>query len=200
MVGPFYDPVAHVYSWDGVPWLSVTQVLHKAGRIDDRWYTPDAAERGRRVHAFTVKLDQIEGRIPNTPPVNAAYTIPDDIGAEVDAYRQFVADCRPVYNTIEQAIFAPWLRVGGRPDRTLLTLLGHAGGVLELKTGQAQDWHEEQTAGYVELDPARGGPRWVCYLGKNGRYKLKQCRSPLARRRFLLDVPKAYAAVSHATV
>lgn len=196
MIGPFYDPVSHQYSFDDEPWLSVTQVLHKAGRIDDRWYTPEAAERGRRVHAVTVQIDLSEGRIPDRAAELVTYHVQDDIGAEVDAYNMFVMDCRPVYWTVEQAIFGHRMKVGGRPDRTLRTLLGHAGGVLELKTGQEQEWHEEQLAGYVELDPKRGGPRWVCYLGKNGRYRLRQCRSPLARPRFLRDVKTAYERIA----
>lgn len=165
-----YDEETHRYSMAGVSVPSVTQILTLAGHIETRWFNESAAERGRRVHAIAERIDRLQ------QGEGAAFSerdVPEEIGGEVEAYCAFVRDYRPEYDGIERAFWHPTLRYGGRPDRSLRRLLGRGAlGTLELKTGAEADWHGLQLAGYERLRPR--GSRWVCYLGKNGRYKMRQ--------------------------
>jgi hypothetical protein len=156
----FYDPLNHQYFHDGQEWPGVTSVLVNAEHITKTWYTPDAAERGRRVHACAMAID-IEHDI--SPP--------SDIAGEVEAYLRFLHDVKPEYESIEEGWFHSVLRYGGRPDRTCYRLRGFPA-VLELKTGSPAPWHRLQLAGYQFLRPS--GARWVVYLKPNGRYDLRR--------------------------
>lgn len=192
----YFDPVDHSYWHAGRRLVSVTEVLKRAGRINMRWYTPEAASRGTRTHAASVAIDHHDGRAPGRPPaIPPAIVAADDIGGCVEAYVKFVTECRPVYRTIERACFKPAYGLGGRPDRTLRSLLGYRGGVLELKTGAKQPWHALQLAGYVLIDPV-GGPRWVCYLQDNGRYVLDMITDPGSHAEFAHDLSTVRQAAS----
>ena len=158
-----YDDTAHAYYLRGERVPSVTQILTLTGRIDTRWFNDAAADRGRRVHAWAQRIDE------RAPIVDAE--IPEEIGAEVEAYRGFVRDARPDYDGVERAFWHPILRYGGRPDRACRRLFGTRA-TLELKTGAEYDWHGLQLAGYERLRPV--GARWAVYLQSNGRYKVRQ--------------------------
>lgn len=178
--GFYYDTESHVYHIGRTRVPSVTQALVETGRIETRWFNEGAAERGRAVHRFTVVLDAL-GTLKG-------HDVPGDIGAEVEAYRAFRKDCRPTFVATEQARWHVLKRFAGRPDRIVGLLAGVPGGVLEIKTGEEAEWHEFQTAGYVQLEAAvsraANGPRWALYLGKNARYKLRRLKNPRAHPEF----------------
>jgi hypothetical protein len=45
-----FDPVAHVYRFNGEKKISVTEAFGKAGLVDTRWFKPEHALRGKAVH------------------------------------------------------------------------------------------------------------------------------------------------------
>lgn len=184
--GRHYDDESHAYTLDRIRIPSVTEALVLDGRIDKRFYNPEAADRGRRVHFVTEQTDIYAGRHPNKNLLPSCVDIQtSDIEGEALAYEKFCAECRPRFRTIERPFWNRERKIGGRPDRTLRELLDLVGGVLEVKTGTPQEWHGEQTAGYVSLEPKRaGGPRWVLYLFPTGRYKLELFKDADDHRKF----------------
>lgn len=183
----FYNDEDHAYYLRGAKVPSVTQILTLTGRIETRWFTPEGAERGRRVHAFAEQADRatLDGAV-----FLQEREIPDEIGGYIEAYRAMVRDVRPVYDAIEAAYWHPIERYGGRPDRGCRRIFGGPG-TLELKTGAEADWHGVQLAGYERL--RRRGSRWACYLQANGRYKIRQMTSADDHDEFLRALREAWA-------
>ena len=166
---------------NGHPLISVTQVLGICGRIDDRWFTPESAWRGSRVHALTEDYDA--GRPLKIEPGLEGY---------LEAYVRFLSTVRPVYAKSEVAVTSQYLRVGGRIDRVCADFFG-AAGLLDFKSGDPQPWHGQQLAAYNALHPT--GARWGCYLRADGKYKVIQYADPADHRRFMRDLADAKQAV-----
>ena len=178
-----YDDAEHAYLLDGQRVPAVTQILTLTGRIDTRWFTEAACERGRRVHAWAEQID-----------TQCMRSLPDEAtGGYVEAYLAMLRDCRPIYDTLERAYWHPQLRYGGRPDRGIRRwALSDGPATLELKTGNEEDWHGVQLAGYERL--RRRGSRWVCYLQANGRYKIRPCENSDDHAEFLRALQETWAA------
>lgn len=177
----YYREADHSYWMGRAHWPSVTQSLVRYGLIDTRWFADGAADRGRLVHAWAEQIDlaQIDERM-----------IPDAIGGYVEAYRQFLRDCQPEYDSIEQPYWNMQLRYGARPDRGCRRLFGGPA-TLELKSGDEAEWHGVQLAGYERARPK--GARWVVYLGKNGRHRIRQCRRADDHRDFIMALADTWA-------
>lgn len=165
----------------GTPLISVTQVLTITGRIDRTWFTPEAAERGQIVHDLTERYDRGE-----------SFDVRDDLVGYLDAYARFVATVRPVYSGSEVKVTSDRLKVGGRIDRICLNLFGRPA-LLDFKTSLPYPWHGQQLAFYNLLCPV--GARWACYLGRDGRYKLRQYDDPDDHRRNMYDLAKVRGTV-----
>lgn len=176
-----YSDADHLYRLGGELVPSVTQVLTLSGAIDGRFFNEQACERGRQVHALCEILDRGAVPIAGSDAANT-YWQRSEVGGYLDAYRAFLVDARPVYDAIEQAFWHRVDRYGGRPDRGCRKIFGHRG-TLELKTGSEAAWHGLQLAGYERLRPR--GARWVCYLEKTGRYKVRQITRIEDHRDFL---------------
>jgi hypothetical protein len=179
----FYDPIAHSYTVDGEPWLSVTQVLARAGRINARNFTPEAAERGRQVHRFCELVD-VSAFAASRGKTSLQLTADTQMAKWLDthvalapfarAYLAFAQEYRPEYAAIEKARWSHRLRLAGRPDRIFRRLRHvHGNGILEIKTGARAPWHALQTVGYQMLRAI--GSRWLFYLDEIGRYKFVRC-------------------------
>jgi hypothetical protein len=166
---------------NGVPLISVTQILGLAGRIDSQWFTPESARRGQIVHDLTEVFDRGD-------PLE----VPPDLMGYIEAYTAFVATVRPVYVESEVRVTNAALGVGGRIDRVCGDLWG-APGILDFKTGDPQPWHGSQLAFYNFLRPT--GPRWGCYLGANGRFKLKQYDDPNDHRQNMYDLAQVRGTI-----
>ena len=169
----------------------ITGILVSAGRIDTRWYTRSARDRGTLVHAWTMDID-----FKVLPQL-------DEVGAEfrpyLAAYKMFAAIERPINLAIEVALVHPHFRYGGRIDRQV-RMRGKTG-VLEIKTGGTERWHMLQTALQAMLQSEETGiptetlGRWVVYLRKvgksstRGRFALEEHRDPadFAEARQILD-------------
>jgi hypothetical protein len=166
----------------GAPLISVTQVLTVAGRINTTWFTPEAAERGRIVHDLTEAFDS--GGPLHCPPELLGY---------LDAYAAFLSGVRPVYSASEVKVASEALGFAGRIDRVCADLFGQPG-LLDFKTGDQYPWHGQQLAAYNALRPT--GARWGCYLGSNGRFRLRQYDDPIDHRRFMFDLASARGMVT----
>ncbi len=177
----FFEPVTHKYYLLGDRVPSVTQILHAAGHIDDRFYNPQAADRGRRVHAICEHYGNNPRTFTATP---AGLVVPDDIGGECDAFVKFCREQRPTFIARELALYYDGAYLppfAGRTDA--IVEIGGFSGVLELKTGAAQKWHGYQLAGYNRLRPSC--VRWVCYLEPSGDYRLRRLSDPMDDRIFV---------------
>jgi hypothetical protein len=53
-----FDPVLHEYRDGDLIIQSVTQILKRAGHIDDRWYSEEARERGSAVHELCERFNK----------------------------------------------------------------------------------------------------------------------------------------------
>ena len=105
-----FDPVAHVYSVDGLRVPSVTGILKATGFGGDYAAIPVAVleaarQRGIAVHGFCEQIDRGE------QPVVLAKLQP-----YVDAYEQCRAETRLEVIETEQAVFHPEMLYAGRFD------------------------------------------------------------------------------------
>lgn len=163
-----YDDTLHLYRIDGRIIPSVTQALKIAGHIDTRFYSLEAAARGSAVHALCQYLDDGTVPVPHGRIVDLIAERGDELQGYYEAYESFLFDTRVTYSGVEVLCAHPSGDYGGRPDRLVANLFGEQG-VLELKTGDEEDWHAYQLALYQLMRPS--GSRWAVYLGKNGRYR-----------------------------
>lgn len=155
----FY-PESHTYIDDqGRLVMSVTQILRDSGRIDDRWFTEEARERGTLVHQFCeqyAKGFRNGGPTPETDGYTGAFV------AWIEQTRPYVIDAeRFITNTIDALTYA------GKFD--LLVDVGGETILYDIKTGGKAPWHKAQVAAYaLAVRPRRCG---VLYLAKDGRFR-----------------------------
>ena len=179
-----------------MPPIGVTRVLLLAGRIDSSWFSPDAAERGTRLHSCTERYDR-----------NESFDVPDGCYGEMDAYARFVAETHVDYGgpewwarfstaygfydgtSIERRVESTRLRCRGRIDRICRSFLGHPA-IIDFKFGGKRPWHGEQLAGYNRLCPV--GPRYTVHFYPTGRYEIVPHTDPVDDRRFLHDLALAH--------
>lgn len=165
----------------GEPRISVTQVLTLAGRIDTQWFTPEACARGHRVHEITEQIDRNEPFV--VEPAYAGY---------IEAYLSFLAIVRPAYRDVELEVQSAQWELGGRIDRVVESIWGEAG-ILDIKTGDPQEWHKQQLAAYNAMHPT--GARWGLYLTKTGRYYLRRYDDGLDYRKFFYDLAQVRGTI-----
>lgn len=161
--------------------ISVTQVLSLAKRIEDRWFTPEAAARGSAVHRLTEYLD-----------AGVLTVFPAELDGYLSAYAAFIKTMRPTYLATEVKVTNDLLGLGGRIDR-IAVLFGEPG-ILDIKTSVPAPWHGQQLAAYNVLRPT--GSRWGLYLKANGTYKLKDYTDPIDHRRFMADLAATRGTVT----
>lgn len=161
----FFDEASHTYSIK-IPGgfrtiLGVTTALRIAGLVEDAWFTPEAAERGKLVHLATCysddgELDEasLDERI--LPYVYAWQRFREDTGAIVLAKETVVVDRAGRY----AGTFDRLLQYPGSTRKTLI----------DIKTGAPQPWHHIQTAAYAYCldEPVF---RESVYIDKDGDYK-----------------------------
>ncbi len=161
------DHASHVYTWNGRPVPSVTQILDHGGYgadIPNTVAADVACEFGDHVHTATSLVDHKCCVVPRLREI-----------AVLRHYATFLASHRPAYTAIEQPVYSKRLRVAGTPDR-YGWMFGHPF-VLDIKTGAPSPFHGVQLAGYDLLDPMKGGRRrrrFVLYLDTSG-YSLIEC-------------------------
>jgi hypothetical protein len=176
------QPLPVRYRVGGQPRLSVTQVLTLAGRIESRWFSPEAAERGEMVHAFTEQIDKGQRTV-----------LPSDMFGYGEAYLRFLYTVKPVWSHIEHEVHHEGWQLAGRIDRVASELFGRPG-ILDIKTGGAQPWHANQLAAYNAMCPS--GVRWCLYLMPDGQYRLQQHEDARPYREFFQDLARVRGTVT----
>jgi hypothetical protein len=166
-----FDRSTHTYTDGlGVQLPSVTQLLRRAGLVDDTWYTQASRDRGRLVHQLTADLDL---------GVRELEEIERPWHGYVAAYQKA---CRalqqPSWNEIEVPRFHRELRFCGTPDRH--GFIFGAASVLEIKSGADEPAHVFQTALQCLLVaedyhlPPEALKRYTLYLQANGRFTVDE--------------------------
>ena len=170
---PFrFDASRHTYTdlATGEELPHATGILETFGYIDSRFYPPEAAIRGQRVHALTAAYDL--GSLERPESLVDAYK------GYLAAHVALVGQVKPTWLAVEEPfVHSRWL-FGTRPDRVcqIHGLLG----VLDEKSGGPEPWHGLQTAfqalavaeAYRVPEAALG--RWTAYLEASGKYRLVQ--------------------------
>jgi hypothetical protein len=153
----------HTYTVDGQEYPSVTQILKDCGLIDITWYTDETAQRGTFVHECLQLIDQ------GTPSVLLDYG--EDIGGYINAYLQFKKDALYKILQIEKPLYSSEYGFAGTPDR--ICELNGKYSIIDIKTGQKQDWHRLQLSGYKLLLGESKPLLYGLYLKNTGKYKLE---------------------------
>lgn len=159
-----FDELHHEYKIGGRVVPSVTQILQRAGAIDTTWFTPQAAERGKRIHDAIAAYNED----PSIAPLVSA-----EVEPYLYAYRTFlgVSGARVVEH--ERMVYCASLDYAGTPD--IYAEIGGLYVIIDLKTGPVQSWCAMQTAAYAYSYREAGRQthkRYGLHLDKTGIYRL----------------------------
>ena len=166
-----FDQAAHVYTVAGVQRPSVTQILKDAGLIDTTWYTDEARERGRAVHLATQFLDEEDLDWDTVLTQYRGY---------VEGWQRFKQESHFQIGRdsnrkllIEYILFQPVSGYCGMLDR--LGTIGTTEYLIDIKTGDPQDWHGYQLAAYSQCVPnPHSRNRMTVHLRANGSYSTRE--------------------------
>lgn len=143
-----FDPVNHMYTLDGRPLPSVTDVLRDNRFINPEFYTEEGRQRGAAVHAAT-HYDDL-GRLKWS-------SLHSDLHGYVHSWQKFKATMQLNIIDIEVPRYHPLYLYAGTLDRRVL--IGGYEWILDLKTGKAPKWAAFQTAAYDLLAGPTGKER-----------------------------------------
>lgn len=179
IAGLTFEPVEHIYHYQGERVPSVTQVLDV---IDETWRVDPlvlqrAAERGVAVHRATELDDMGDLDIDDLDPVLVPY---------LEAWRRFRVDLGFTVLHSESRVWHDGMRYAGTLDRVgTFSAGGRKRGALQLldiKSGTAWPSHGPQTAAYTEafqrLTREKIADRWCVYLRPDGQYRLERQEHP----------------------
>jgi hypothetical protein len=170
-----FNEKTHEYECEGKVYPSVTQILQDCGLIDISWYTEESAMRGTYVHECLKLMDE------NVPLV--MLDTGPDIKGYIDAYLHFKHDTDYKVLQIEKPYIDKNLRLAGTPDR-ICTING-TDCILDIKTGQKQEWHGLQLRGYKLLVGEGSFLLRAIYLNINGKYRLESYKDSDYRNIFM---------------
>lgn len=156
-----FDPALHEYRDGDTIIESVTQILKRAGLIDDRWFSEEARDRGSAVHTLCERY--AHGiRFDNTgrPLASLQY---------VNAFAQFIEDFGAYAIDTETLIYGEinGHRYAGKYD--LLAEIKSKRVLIDIKTGAKAKWHPVQLAAYAMQ--AKPHSAMDLYLKANGTYQ-----------------------------
>ena len=169
-----FDPEKHLYTVDGEPFPSVTQVLLSEGFVDTQWFTDYGRERGSLAHLCIHYEDTGELDEATVDPALAPY---------LAAYRRFKRESGFVVSSSEVPLANPVYRFAGTPDK-FGTFRDAECALLDVKTGAMPPWAAIQTAAYELL---KGSPykRFGLQLKADGSYKLHPFKDRQDKQIFL---------------
>ena len=165
------DEAAHLYTAAGVERPSVTQILKDAGLIDTTGHTEEARERGKAVHLATQFLDEDDLDWNTVVPNYRGY---------VQAWERFKTESRFQIGRdasgkllIEYRLFHSVSGYCGTLDR--LGTIGTAEYLIDIKTGDAEEWHGYQIAAYSQCLPnPHSRKRMTVHLRASGSYSTRE--------------------------
>jgi len=155
-----FDPVLHEYRDGDLIIQSVTQILKRAGHIDDRWYSEEARERGSAVHELCERV---------TKGIRT-----DDIGRPLDSLEYLNAFAAWMKKSRAYAIQTETTidftlnghRYAGKYD--LLAEIGGRRILVDYKTGRKAAWHPNHLAAYALGTNPDGA--MLLYLKPTGKF------------------------------
>jgi hypothetical protein len=171
-----FDESDHTYRIGKKRVWSVTQILVAGGAIDTTWFTPESAERGRRVH------DAIHAFCENPDLGDMAS---NEVAPYLSAYREFISVTDAEVIQTEGMIYCASRGYTGRYDQYIKIKDQYV--LIDLKTGPIQPWCAMQTAAYAFALIEAGrkvDKRMGVHLDKSGHYKIEtyqNLRSDFAR-------------------
>lgn len=141
-----FNEEKHEYAVDGFPVLGVSRILHAAGLIDSTWVREEGLKRGSFIHS-AVEL-HLQGKLDEAD-------LDPRLKGYVDAFKKAQAELLfEVVNgsdgvpCIERRVFHPTLGYAGTVD--MVVRRGDAPPiVVDLKSGEPDDWHGWQLALYA---------------------------------------------------
>lgn len=172
-----FDPVEHEYYVGGIRRPGVTRTLMAEGLVDDTWYTPEGAERGRYVHKachLWYKNDLDES------------TVDEVIGPYLEAFKKFVRQSGFEILESEIRLHSEVFDFCGTVDLIGVFPDDPNFWILDIKTGlTVPSWTRLQTAAYHILwdDPA--AKRGIVQLLPTERYRLTEHKDRFDRAAYL---------------
>lgn len=184
-----FDSMWHTYTVGTRVVPSVGTIVEwAADKSKGPWLRDEYLIRGKAVHRAAMRYDLGE----SADEVMADLAL--DHRGFFSAYVDFASSVKVVWQQVEQPRVHRTLCFAGTPDR-----LGFFNGypaLLELKTGHAAPWHPIQTAGQDILTQREFGRvrRYVVYLSRSGRFKLREHTDAGDYLRFLDALQRYHAA------
>jgi hypothetical protein len=175
-----FDAVTHAYAApDGRRLPSVTEVIRGMGLMDDRWWTPEACDRGSLVHQTLALINEGTLDLDSLDPTLAPYAT---------AWANFLAVGVDMVLLWEQPLADLERGYAGTADAILVLRGDKTPWLVDAKTGKAQPWVGLQTAAYARparalLDEPRM-KRGVLEL-RDGRFTLTELTERSDERVFL---------------
>jgi hypothetical protein len=169
------DEKTHEYGCNGKKYPGVTHILQNCGLIDITWYTEETAMRGTYIHECLKLIDE------NVPLI--MLDIGPDIAGYINAYLQFKKNTDYKILQGEKPYISEDYKFGGTLDR-ICTING-AQCILDIKTGQKQEWHGLQLSGYKLLVGEGSFLLRVLYLNNKGKYRLESYKDSEYRNIFI---------------
>lgn len=154
-----FDPVLHEYRDGDVIIPSVTQVLKRAGHIDDRWYSEEARERGSAVHELCERFSK-GIRTDDLGRLLASLEYVNSFAAWMKRSRAYAIETESLISHTVNGY-----RYAGKYD--LLAEIYGKRVLIDYKTGAKAPWHYAQIAAYslaVNPDAAM-----ILYLKPTGK-------------------------------
>lgn len=186
-----FDPDRHLYFMDGNPVPGTSDLLERAGYSDYSKVPEESRRRCKIIGSHVASLTELydQGRLNES-------ALDPELKPYLKAYKLFHAEHNPEWMMIERLVGYN----AGHKFVTILDRLGTIGGhsryfaLIEIKTGQAQDWHGIQLALQAAclMGLKIAGFRLLgLYLRPNGRYAIKDYSGE-----FLSNYSKGIAALT----
>jgi len=121
----------------------VTDILKSAGLINGNFFTDQARDRGKFIHAVTV-IDE-QGDLDEDFEPTREYM------GYIRAWRKFLAEHKCTWTHVEQRMEHLAFGYCGTPDR--IGTVDNKPTVADIKSGSAAIWHKLQLAAYVAMFP-----------------------------------------------
>lgn len=161
----YLDKAKHEYHFEGRIIPGCTAVLQYWKLIDDRYYTERGRQIGTAVHAWSILVDR------GTLEWSRVAKVPE-IEGRLRGYAQFLKDYTPEWDHIEESFYYPGGLYACTIDRAG-KLKGIDFGIVELKCGGKEAWHEIQTGMQQKAMDSRPWRRFALYLKEDGTYALE---------------------------
>lgn len=140
---------------------SVSQVCELVSGNGD-FYAPGAAERGTDVHLIFALAVGHHAGLCDQPDV------PTEYDGYYQAIMQWIQFANPQPSSLERTIRHKVLPYAGTPD--FIGMIEDAFGVLDLKTGKPEKWHQVQICAYQKMTD-KASRQWILYITNDGQFK-----------------------------